>query len=355
MGGFRAEPPQPDGKQRAQLVHVATDGESYGHHHRYGEMALSWALKQIERRGEAKLTNYGEFLSKFPPQYEAEIYENTSWSCFHGVERWRSDCGCNGGKAGWNQKWRAPLRSALDWLRDTVADVERKAAKEIFTDLWKARDAYIEVVLARGEVAAGRANAQVASADSFLNAHATHLLDSSERITALKLLEMQRHAMLMYTSCGWFFDDISGIETVQIIAYAGRVIQLATEVFGADAAELEAGFVERLRAAKSNVADAERRRRDLSSPGEEAGGRAGRGCRPLRDQLSLHQLSGGDAAVRLLRAAARRRVVDYRAGAAGHRPGDGVFTYHRGAGAGLVCRAAFRRSEHQRRGEALAG
>ncbi len=155
MGGFRTEAPHPDGKPRAQLVHVATDGESYGHHHRYGEMALSWALKQIERRGEAKLTNYGEFLEKFPPQYEAEIYENTSWSCFHGVERWRSDCGCNGGNAGWNQKWRAPLRSALDWLRDTLAALCEKAAKEIFTDFWKARDAYIEVVLARGEVASG--------------------------------------------------------------------------------------------------------------------------------------------------------------------------------------------------------
>ena len=150
MGGFRTEPPQADGKHRAQLVHVATDGESYGHHHRYGEMALSWALKQIERHGEAKLTNYGQFLEKFPPQYEAEIYENTSWSCFHGAERWRSDCGCNGGKAGWNQKWRAPLRSALDWLRDTVATLSEQAARGIFTDLWKARDAYIEVVLARG-------------------------------------------------------------------------------------------------------------------------------------------------------------------------------------------------------------
>jgi alpha-amylase/alpha-mannosidase (GH57 family) len=252
MGGFRAEPAQADGKERAQLVHVATDGESYGHHHRYGEMALSWALKQIEKRGEAKLTNYGEFLEKFPPQYEAEIYEGTSWSCFHGIERWRSDCGCNGGKAGWNQKWRGPLRSALDWLRDTVADLGEKRAKELFPDLWKTRDAYIEVVLARSEVVAGRALPQVAGADKFLDAYATHLLDSGERTTALKLLEMQRHALLMYTSCGWFFDDISGIETVQIIAYAGRVVQLAKEVLGEAAAGLEAEFVERLRAAKSN-------------------------------------------------------------------------------------------------------
>ncbi len=153
MGGFRAEPPQADGKQRAQLVHVATDGESYGHHHRYGEMALSWALKQIEKRGDAKLTNYGEFLEKFPPQYEAEIYEDTSWSCFHGIERWRSDCGCNGGRGGWNQKWRGPLRSALDWLRDRVGELSEKRAEGLFTDLWKTRDAYIDVVLARGEVA----------------------------------------------------------------------------------------------------------------------------------------------------------------------------------------------------------
>ncbi len=252
MGGFRTEPPQPDGKQRAQLVHVATDGESYGHHHRYGEMALSWALKQIEQRGEAKLTNYGQFLEKFPPQYEAEIYENTSWSCFHGVERWRSDCGCNGGMPGWNQKWRGPLRSALHWLRDSICPLSEKAAKGLFTDFWAARDAYIQVLLRRGEVASGKSDLTMANADPFLDAHAARPLDQTERITALKLLELQRHALLMYTSCGWFFDDISGIETVQIIAYAGRVVQLAGELFGTRGAELENGFVERLRAAKSN-------------------------------------------------------------------------------------------------------
>ncbi len=251
MGGFRAEPLPADGQPRAQLVHVATDGESYGHHHRYGEMALSYALKLIEQRGDAKLTNYGEFLEKFPPQYEAEIYENTSWSCFHGVERWRSDCGCNGGKAGWNQKWRGPLRAALDWLRDSIIPLSEKRAQALFTDFWAARDAYIALVLARGD-ASHRASVPTASTDPFLDEHAEHLLNLAERITALKLMEMQRHALLMYTSCGWFFDDISGLETVQIIAYAGRVVQLAGEVFGSDAIGLEEGFVERLRAAKSN-------------------------------------------------------------------------------------------------------
>jgi len=252
MAGFRPDPVVGDAKPKAQLVHVATDGESYGHHHRYGEMALSYALRLIEQRGEATLTNYGEFLDRFPPDCQAEIYENTSWSCFHGVERWRSDCGCNGGKAGWNQKWRGPLREALDWLRDTIAPLTEKIGQGLFKDVWAARDAYIEVVLARGETTCGHPGNPVANADPFLNAQAARPLDATERVVALKLMEMQRHAMLMYTSCGWFFDDISGIETVQIIAYAGRVVQLAAEVFGPDAAGLEDGFVERLRLAKSN-------------------------------------------------------------------------------------------------------
>ncbi len=252
MSGFRPDSPAGEEASRGQLVHVATDGESYGHHHRYGEMALSYALKLIEQRGEAKLTNYGQFLEKFPPQYECEIHENTSWSCFHGVERWRSDCGCNGGKAGWNQRWRGPLREALDWLRDAIAQMSETAAKPILADLWAARDAYIGVMLARTEATSGSAPKPMLDADAFLDSQATHLLDRAERITALKLLEMQRHALLMYTSCGWFFDDISGIETVQIIAYAGRVVQLAGEVFGAAASDLESGFIARLREAKSN-------------------------------------------------------------------------------------------------------
>ena len=233
-----------------QLVHVATDGESYGHHHRYGEMALSYALTLIEQQGLAKLTNYGEFLEKFPPEHEAQIYENTSWSCFHGVERWRSDCGCNGGKAGWHQRWRAPLREALDWLRDSLASLTEKAGKDLFTDVWAARDGYIEVVLARSH--AGQSLNGNGPVGRFLAAHALHSLDSGERVRALQLMEMQRHALLMYTSCGWFFDDISGIETVQIIAYAGRALQLAAELFGAEANSLEAVFTDKLRTARSN-------------------------------------------------------------------------------------------------------
>ena len=227
----------------AQLVHVATDGESYGHHHRYGEMALAWALKWIEAEGRAKLTNYGEFLEKFPPAYEAEIFDDTSWSCAHGVERWRSNCGCNSGIPGWNQQWRKPLREALDWLRDTVAPLVKKRGEALFKDVDAARDGFIQVVLDRSRE----------SVDAFLAIHATHELGVSERTMALGLMELERHAQLMYTSCGWFFDEISGIETVQVIAYAARVLQLARALFGEEAATLEPEFVRQLGAAPSNI------------------------------------------------------------------------------------------------------
>jgi alpha-amylase/alpha-mannosidase (GH57 family) len=225
-----------------QLVHVATDGESYGHHHKYGEMALAYGLRLLEQDKTVKLTNYGAFLAQFPPEFECEIVENTSWSCAHGVERWRSNCGCNGGKPGWNQEWRAPLRKALDELRDALIPLTEQHGSALFRDVWAARDAYIHVLLDRS----------TESADRFFAAHQAHPLIENERVRALELMEMQRHAHLMYTSCGWFFDDISGIETVQIIAYAARVLQLAIQMFGEQAAPLEPAFLARLAEARSN-------------------------------------------------------------------------------------------------------
>ncbi len=227
----------------AQLVSVATDGESYGHHHKYGEMALAYALCLLERDKTVKVTDYASFLEQFPPEFECEIAENTSWSCVHGIERWRSDCGCNGGKPGFNQAWRTPLRQALDELRDAIAPLTEQEGGELFLDVWAARDAYIQVILDRsGE-----------SVEGFLKAHQSHALTEAERVRAMGLMEIQRHAQLMYTSCGWFFDDISGIETVQIIAYAARVLQLVERVFGEQAAVLETAFLVRLAEARSNV------------------------------------------------------------------------------------------------------
>ena len=230
----------------AQLSHVATDGESYGHHHKLGDMALSYAMHWIEDKHLATLTNYGEFLELFPPTWEAEVVDNSSWSCAHGVERWRSDCGCNGGKPGWNQRWRRPLREALDGLRDAIIPLAEERARPLLNDLWTARDSYIEVILDRSNFVK----------DRFLLHHAAKTLTFVERTAVWELLELQRQSQLMYTSCGWFFDEISGIETVQIIAYAARVLQLATNLFGPETgARLEQSFLGKLAEAESNVPD----------------------------------------------------------------------------------------------------
>ena len=229
-----------DARTRPQLVHIATDGETFGHHHRHGDMALAYALHTIESGERARLTNYGEFLERQPPTHEVRILENTSWSCAHGVERWRSDCGCHSGAhAGWNQSWRAPLREALDWLRDRMAPRWEEKARALLVDPWSAREEYVRILLDRSSENRRR----------FLREHAACELSPLEETTAWKLLEIQRHAQLMYTSCGWFFDDIGGIEARQILQYAGRALQLAGELFGES---LEEPFLERLQKAPSN-------------------------------------------------------------------------------------------------------
>jgi len=235
LGGFSDE------RDWAQLIHIATDGETYGHHHRHGDMALAFALERIDGTGGVELTNYGEYLERHPPAHQVEIFENSSWSCVHGVERWRSNCGCNtGSRPEWNQEWRAPLRESLDWLRDQLAPLYEERARSLVHDPWAARDGYIDIIL----------NRDPENIDAFCARHAGRPLDGGERVRLLKLMELQRHAQLMFTSCGWFFDDLSGIETVQVLQYAGRAIQLARELFGAD---LEGGFLERLARAHSNV------------------------------------------------------------------------------------------------------
>ncbi len=236
--------PADDHEEPAHLSHVATDGESYGHHHRHGEMALSYAIHWLEDEKKVQFTNYAVFLAKYPPLWEAEIVDNTSWSCAHGVERWRSNCGCNtGGHSGWSQQWRAPLRQALDQLRDAVHPLAEKLSKSLVKDLWAARDAYIDIILDRSR----------SKTDAFFAQHATHQLSQEERIRALELMELERHTQLMYTSCGWFFDEISGIETVQVIAYAARVLQLAARLFGDPGAALEKQFLDVLETAPSNL------------------------------------------------------------------------------------------------------
>jgi alpha-amylase/alpha-mannosidase (GH57 family) len=223
-----------------RLVHIATDGESYGHHHKNGEMALARALQLLGNRDDVALTNYAQYLELSPPTHQVRIVERGSWSCAHGVERWRSDCGCVTGELGRSQSWRAPLRAALDWLRDELAPRFEARGGQLLTDPWAARDDYLTVVLHR-----------TGHLPEFLAKHARERLDAAQTAEVLRLLEMQRYALLMYTSCGWFFDELSRIETVQILAYAARTIQLAGQAFGED---LEPGFLDRLAEAPSNLA-----------------------------------------------------------------------------------------------------
>jgi alpha-amylase/alpha-mannosidase (GH57 family) len=225
-----------------QLVHIATDGESYGHHHKHGDMALAFCLDHIQRLKNNHLMNYGEFLEKFPPLYEAQIHEFSSWSCAHGVERWRSNCGCStGGNPYWNQKWRKPLREALDWLRDELITIYEREASSVLNDPWEARNDYINVILRRSE-------------DNIRKFLKDHCVKDVEQNRVFRLMEMQRNALLMYTSCGWFFDEVSGIETIQILQYACRAIQLLHQTAGAN---FEEEFISRLEQAPSNIPNLE--------------------------------------------------------------------------------------------------
>jgi len=254
-------------RKQSGLLSIASDGETYGHHHRFADMALAYALYSIESQNLAQVTIYGEYLSKNPPTHLVEIKENTSWSCTHGVERWRNDCGCCTKGAivqmpasislahpatktdppnlisrslTAQQKWRSPLREAMDWLHQTLVSLFEDRMRSYITDPWQARNDYIDIILDRSP----------SNIELFFSKHAVRALSDKEKVQVLKLLEIQRNGMLMYTSCGWFFDDISGIESVQVLRYACRAMQLVREVAGIDP---EPDFINILKNAPSNV------------------------------------------------------------------------------------------------------
>lgn len=233
-----------DCRDYPQLINIATDGESYGHHTKFGDMALAYVL-QIKAKEEGfKITNFGEYLAKYRSDYEVDIKQASSWSCFHGVGRWKEDCGCStGGHPGWNQKWRKPLRDALDYLRDELIKLfEDESPKYFINNCWDVRNRYIDVILDRSSL----------SVNKFQKENFLPNLSDEDKVKAMELLEIQRQAQLMYTSCGWFFSEISGIETVQIMKYAARAMQLAAVFTKKD---FEARFTEILSEAKSNITE----------------------------------------------------------------------------------------------------
>ena len=225
-----------------QLINIGTDGESYGHHTKFGDMALAYVLRVKAQDAGFTITNYGEYLEKYGVHDEVDIKQASSWSCFHGVGRWKEDCGCStGGQPSWNQRWREPLRNALDYLRDNLIALYEKQGKKFFTkDPWEVRNEYINVILDRTELAI----------KNFCKNNLKPECNDQDKVAAMKLLEMQRQAMLMYTSCGWFFADISGIETTQIMKYAARAMQLAANFTQQD---FETEFVNILSGAQSNI------------------------------------------------------------------------------------------------------
>ncbi len=230
-----------DCRDYPQLINIATDGESYGHHTKFGDMALSYVLKIRAKDEGFKITNYAEYLDKYRSNCEVDIKQASSWSCFHGVGRWKEDCGCStGGHPGWNQKWRKPLREALDYLRDELVVVFENEGQKYFDNVWDVRNKYINVILDRNEM----------NVKKFQQENFKPDLTDDDKVRAMELLEIQRQAMLMYTSCGWFFSEISGIETVQIMKYAARAMQLAARFTNKN---LEEKFLEILSQAKSNI------------------------------------------------------------------------------------------------------
>ena len=232
------------GKPEQQLISVATDGETFGHHKKHAERTLAFFLEVLAPQNDLKIVNYGEYLSQYPPQFEVKIKqgesgEGTSWSCVHGVKRWKENCGCGGG-GGWSQQWRKPLRESMDWLRDQMIIIYENLGSMLLKDVWKARNEYIELLL----------NNDSTIKDNFFLNNTVKPLAENEKLLALKLLEMQRYSMLMFTSCGWFFSEISGLETVKILEYSARAMEIVKELTGLN---LEEEFTKRLSEAKSNI------------------------------------------------------------------------------------------------------
>ena len=239
-----------DGNRKgAQLVHCAVDGETFGHHQRNAERALAYAFTEEAPRRGFTLTNYGEYLELHPPTHEVQLElgpnnEGTAWSCAHGVGRWYRDCGCHtGGPSHWNQKWRGPLRDAVDLVRDEAALLLEEMGAELLQDPWAARDDYIEVLLE------GSAD----SRSQFLTRHNRDGRGLSRQVRIFKLMEMHRFSLLSQTSCGWFFNDLSGIEPVQNLKYLAHTVQIMEDLTGRN---MEQRLLEVLGEAESNKAEA---------------------------------------------------------------------------------------------------
>lgn len=235
------------------FLSIATDGEVYGHHEPFGDMCLSSMIYRNQFENNFIFTNFANVLEYIKPKYEVVLKKGnnnlgTSWSCVHGVDRWYRDCGCStGAQPGWNQAWREPLRNAFDYLREELYSLSEEELKDIISNVWKARNDYIDVVFVRSSLKPSEWKGKI---EEFLKKHSKKNLSYDEKVKVLKFMEALYNEMLMYTSCGWFFADISGIETVQVMKYPSYIFHLLKEYIRP---EIKAHFLEILSRAKSNI------------------------------------------------------------------------------------------------------
>jgi alpha-amylase/alpha-mannosidase (GH57 family) len=234
------------GSSIPQLLSIAVDGETFGHHKKFSERTIAYLFSELASRRGYSVVNYAEFLDMQPPEWEVILKdgynsEGSSWSCLHGVDRWKKDCGCNtGSQPGWNQKWREPLRDGLNSLRDKLSVIYEMLGREYFKDVWEARNDYIDLILDNSSD----------NINNFFVRHSKRELNSDEKELCLNMLEMQKYSMYMFTSCGWFFADISGLETKKILEYSKRAVEFGESLSGLD---LKSGFLDELKKAHSNI------------------------------------------------------------------------------------------------------
>jgi alpha-amylase/alpha-mannosidase (GH57 family) len=221
-----------------EVVAVATDGETFGHHHTWGDMALAATLQGVAAHPDLRLDNFASFLARHPPREDVTVVAPSSWSCSHGVDRWRRDCGCKSDPTRpTSQAWRAVLREALAELADALHVRFEREGRTLLLDPWAARDEY-------GTVLEGSSEERSA----YLERHTAVPLDAAALSRSVALLEMERDVLRMDTSCAWFFDDIARLEPLQSLYYAAHALDL----LGPGGQELEDTLVRRLAGAVSN-------------------------------------------------------------------------------------------------------
>ena len=263
------------GAEHDQLLSIAIDGETFGHHHKFSDMTLAHAFRHEITKHGIEVTNFSSYLDSHPAAHEAEIKkgpdgDGTAWSCAHGVRRWKGGCDC-GVEGGGQTDWRTQFRAALNYLRDEAADVYTAQARILFKDIWQARNEYVALFTLPSQDSAG----------AFLDRHVLRPLSPAEKTGALKLLELQKDVNFMFTSCGWFFSDISRIEAVQNLKYAAKAAAALAELGGKN---VEKHFTAILELALSNSSDCENGRKIYETQA--------RGPLPNREALAAFRLMG---------------------------------------------------------------